>query len=511
MDESKIPILVGCGQITQREEDPNIALSPMDLTSQACFEAAKDTEVGNKILEEIDTVLVIRSFSDTSWRFTCPFGKYHNPPMSLANRINAKNAHQYIYTHAGGNMPQWSVNKLCDLISKGEVKTALIAGGESLYTQKQAQRLGIQLDWNEDSRGVFEEWGINKKGWSASEENHGMKGAIYAYPLIENAIRGYEKRSISEHANEMGRILSKFANVAKNNPLADRQKGYTAEEISDVNDLNPYIGFPYTKLMNANAFIDQAASIIITNVEHAKKIGIPREKWVYLHGCADAYDHWHLSDRINFHSSPAMNISCKEALEMADCTIEDIDFYDIYSCFPSAIKIACDEMGIDIDTNKQLTVTGGLPYFGGPGNNYVTHSISEIMNRVRKVSRSKGLVTANGNYITKQSIGIYSSEEPMKPFFLKNPNLYQNYINELKGPSVINNPNGDASIETYTIINDRKGPSFSIVFGRMDNGNRFIANTIKSSQLLSSMMTNDYLGTKGKVISNNGLNTFIPN
>ena len=398
MDESKIPILVGCGQITQREEDPNIALSPMDLTSQACFEAAKDTEVGNKILEEIDTVLVIRSFSDTSWRFTCPFGKYHNPPMSLANRINAKNAHQYIYTHAGGNMPQWSVNKLCDLISKGEVKTALIAGGESLYTQKQAQRLGIQLDWNEDSRGVFEEWGINKKGWSASEENHGMKGAIYAYPLIENAIRGYEKRSISEHANEMGRILSKFANVAKNNPLADRQKGYTAEEISDVNDLNPYIGFPYTKLMNANAFIDQAASIIITNVEHAKKIGIPREKWVYLHGCADAYDHWHLSDRINFHSSPAMNISCKEALEMADCTIEDIDFYDIYSCFPSAIKIACDEMGIDIDTNKQLTVTGGLPYFGGPGNNYVTHSISEIMNRVRKVSRSKGLVTANGKF-----------------------------------------------------------------------------------------------------------------
>jgi acetyl-CoA C-acetyltransferase len=230
-----------------------------------------------------------------------------------------------------------------------------------------------------------------------------------------------------------------------------------------------------------------------------------------LHGCADAYDHWHLSDRINFHSSPAMNISCKEALEMADCTIEDIDFYDIYSCFPSAIKIACDEMGIDIDTNKQLTVTGGLPYFGGPGNNYVTHSISEIMNRVRKVSRSKGLVTANGNYITKQSIGIYSSEEPMKPFFLKNPNLYQNYINELKGPSVINSPNGDASIETYTIINDRKGPSFSIVFGRMDNGNRFIANTIKSNQLLSSMMTNDYLGAKGKVISNNGLNTFIPN
>jgi len=511
MDESKIPILVGCGQITQREEDPNCALSPMDLTSQACFEAAKDTEVGNKILEEIDTILVIRSFSDTSWRFACPFGKYHNPPMSLANKINAKNVHQYIYTHAGGNMPQWSVNKLCDLISKGEVKTALIAGGESLYTQKKAQRLGLQLDWNESPGGKLTEWGINRKGWSDIEYKHGMKGAIYAYPLIENAIRGKEKRTILEHNKEMGRILAKFSNIAKNNPLADRQKGYTAEEISDVNALNPYIGFPYTKLMNANAFIDQAASIILTNVEHAKKIGIPREKWVYLHGCADAYDHWHLSDRINYYSSPAMNISCKEALEMANCNIEDINFFDIYSCFPSAIKIACDEMGIDINTNKGLTVTGGLPYFGGPGNNYVTHSISEIMNKVRNAPGTKGLITANGNYITKQSIGIYCSEEPMKNFFVKDPNLYQKHIDKLNAPKVTSNPNGNATIETYTVINDRKGPSFSILFGRMDDGSRFIANTPKSKSLLIDMMSNDYLDVKGTVLSNNKLNTFIPN
>ena len=510
MDDSKIPILVGCGQITQKEKDPNIALSPMDLTSKACFEAAKDTEIGNIILENLDTILVIRSFSDTSWRFTCPFGKYHNPPLSLANRINSKNVKKYIYTHAGGNMPQWSVNRMCELITRGEVKTALIAGGESLYTQKKAQRLGLQLDWNENPGGKFKEWGINKKGWSNLEDNHGMKGAIYAYPLIENAIRGNEKRTILEHNKEMGRILAKFSNIAKNNPLADRQQGYTAEEIYTVNDLNPYIGFPYTKLMNANAFIDQSSAIILTNVEYAKKMGIPKNKWVYLHGCADANDHWYLSDRINFHSSPAMNISCSEALKMADCNINDIDIFDIYSCFPSAIKIACDEMGIDINTDKKLTVTGGLPYFGGPGNNYVTHSISEMMNMVRNKS-TKGLITANGNYITKQSIGIYSSEEPIKPFLVKNPNLYQKQIDTLTGPKVNLSPNGNASIETYTVINDREGPSYSILFGRMENGSRFIANTPKSKELMKEMMVSDYLDAKGKVKSNNGLNIFIPN
>ena len=118
-----------------------------------------------------------------------------------------------------------------------------------------------------------------------------------------------------------------------------------------------------------------------------------------------------------------MKIACNEALKMANCAINDIDFLDIYSCFPSAIKIACDEMNIDINTNKNLTVTGGLPYFGGPGNNYVTHSISEIMHKVRNNIGAKGLVTANGNYITKQSVGIYSSEQPSKMFAPTNPCL----------------------------------------------------------------------------------------
>ncbi len=511
MDEAKIPIIVGCGQVTQKEEDPNIALSPIDITAKACFDAAKDSEIGNKILNILDTILVIRSFSDTSWRFACPFGKNINPPNSLANRINANNVKKNIYSHPGGNMPQWSVNRLFELITKGEIKTALIAGGESLFTQKRAQRLGIKLDWSEDSGGKFEEWGISKRGWSETEDLHGMKGAIYAYPLIENAIRGNEKRSILEHNKVMGHILTKFAKVAKKNPLADRQQGYSAEEISNVNSVNPYIGFPYTKLMNANAFVDQSSAIIMTSVKHAKELGIPKDKWVYLHGCADAYDHWYLSDRTNFYTSPAMNITCKEALEMAECSIEDISFFDIYSCFPSAIKIACDEMGIDINSSKNLTVTGGLPYFGGPGNNYVTHSISEIVKRVRKFPGSRGLVTANGNYITKQSIGIYSSEEPTKPFIPKDTNIYQKDINKLIGPKFINEANGKCTIETYTVINDRQGPTFSILYGRMKNGSRFIANTPKSEDLLLEMMSNDFLGIKGKVINKRGLNMFYPN
>ena len=510
MDEKRIPILVGGGQITQREQDPLVALSPMDLTASAGFKAADDTHIGKSILKKLDTIVVIRSFSDTSWRFKCPFGKYSNPPLSLSKRLGAENVNRLIYTYPGGNMPQWCVNRMFEMVTRGELEIGMIAGGESLATQKRAERAGISLDWSEDAGGEYEEWGVEKRGWSEIEHKHHMAGAIFAYPMIENSIRGKKGRTIRDHSLEMGKLFSGFASVAANNLLADRRQGFTPEQIANVNPNNPYIGFPYTKLMNSNAFIDQSAAIILTSVAKAKELGIPKEKWVYLHGCADAYDHWYLSDRKNFHSSPAMSKVAQEAFEMANCTLDDMAALDLYSCFPSAVQIACDEMGIPLDDPRGLTVTGGLPYFGGPGNNYVTHSIAEMMNKVRANPGSKGLVTANGNYVTKQSAGIYCTEPTEEPFSPKDPKIYQAEIDADKGPSVTELANGDATIETYTIMHDRKGPSFGILFGRLSDGSRFIANTPDDLDLMLEMTSNDYLGKEGKVKEVNGVNIFTP-
>lgn len=510
MDENRIPILVGSGQVTQREPDPAVAMSPMDLTAAAGRKAAGDSGTGSVLLKELDTIVLLRSFSDTSWRFTCPFGKYSNPPRSLANRLDAEKAERLVYTHPGGNMPQWCVNRMFEMITRGEMSAAMIAGGEALATQKGAQRAGLELDWSEDPGGNFESWGVETRGWSDMEDRHRMAGAIFAYPMIENAIRGNRRRSIEEHSLEMGKLFSRFAAVAANNPLADRRQGFNAEEIASVSSNNPYIGFPYTKLMNSNAFIDQSAAIILTSVGKAKELGIPEEKWVYLHGCADAYDHWYLSDRKNFHSSPAMSKVARETFEMADCSLGDVDTLDLYSCFPSAVQIACDEMGIMPDDPRGLTVTGGLPYFGGPGNNYVTHSIAEMMNKVRENPGSKGLVTANGNYVTKQSAGIYSTTPPEHPFKPKDPSIYQAEIDTDKGPAVTEFAKGAGTIETYTIMHDRLGPSFGILFGRLLDGSRFIANIPNDEKLMFEMTMQDYLGVKGNVTNSEGVNVFVP-
>ena len=510
MDESRIPILVGSGQVTQREPDPEAAMSPMDLTAAACIQAAEDSGAGSSLLASLDTIVMLRSFSDTSWRFVCPFGRYTNPPKSLASRVGAANAARLVYTFPGGNMPQWSINRLFEMVTRGEVRAAMIAGGEALSTQKAAQRAGIELDWSEDAGGTPEQWGVETRGWNDAEDRHKMAGAIFAYPLFETGIRSFHGRDIGTHMQAMGDLFSRFAAVAANNPLADRRDGFSAEQIATVSQKNPFIGFPYTKLMNANAFIDQSAAVILTSVAHARSLGIPESKWVYLHGCADTYDHWFISDRHNYHSSPAMRIAARETFEMAGIGVEDIDHFDLYSCFPSAVEIASREMSIPIDDPRGLTVTGGLPYFGGPGNNYVTHSVAEMMQRVRNAPGSKGMVTANGNYVTKQSAGVYSTDAPDKVFAPKDPTIYQAEINNDKGPEVVDEANGKGTIETYTVIHDRQGPSFGILFGRMEDGRRFLANTPEEPALLDDMTRRDYLNATGMVSHADGINRFKP-
>ena len=511
MDRNRIPVLIGAGQLTQRM--PDFSRAPLDLVADAAARAARDAVGGaaaRRLLDGIDTIVVIRSFSQTSWRFASPFGDPVNPPKSLAARLDAPAVRRLVYTWPGGNMPQWCVNRLAGMVARGEVGSALIAGGEALATQKAAQRAGRDLDWSEDAGGMPELWGDPARGWNDVEERHRMAGAIFAYPLFENALRGARGRSLDAHQAAMGDLFARFAAVAATNRLADRRDGCSADAIAAAGPDNPYIGFPYTRLMNANAFIDQAAALVMTSAAVADAFGVPAHRRVYLHGCADAHDHWYVSDRVNFHTSPAMRAVAEQAFAMAGRQVADMDVLDLYSCFPSAVEIACAEMGIAEDDPRGLTVTGGLAYFGGPGNNYVTHAIAETMTRLRADPETFGLVTGNGNYLTKQSAGIYSTIPPERAFAPANPATYQAAIDADRGPPVTDTPDGRATVETWTVMHDRAGPAFAILYGRLGDGTRFIANTPDDPALLAEMTRRDMLGAAGQVTTRDGQATFVP-
>jgi acetyl-CoA C-acetyltransferase len=373
------------------------------------------------------------------------------------------------------------------------------------------QREGLSVSWAEDPGGEPELLGEPRRGWSDHEDAHRLRAAIAFYPLFENAIRAARGATIAQHQASMGRLLARFAAVAAMNPLATRRDGMSAERLATADDDNRWIGFPYPRYMNANAFIDQAAALVMTSVGVARECGIARERWVFLHGCAEGHDHWYVSDRVDFHSSPAIRAVVPRALAMAGRTLDEMAFIDLYSCFASAIEVACAEIGLREDDPRGLTVTGGLPFFGGPGNNYVTHAIAETMRRVRAAAGRFGLVTANGNYLTKHAAGVYSSAPVLGAWQREPPSRLQAELDRLPKAPFTLTPNGAATIETYTVMHERTGPAYGIVFGRLRaTGERFIANTPGDAPTLWDLQQREGIGRPGMVSHRDGHNTFVP-
>ncbi len=506
--DGRTPVLVGCGDVTDLSTPAEQGRSPYDPIAQAARLALRDTGAPG-IDAAVDTVAMIRSFADTSYRFATPFGTSSNPPRSVADRLGLK-ATRHIYSHSGGNMPQFLVNQFAESIARGEMRAALLCGGEALRTQHALERSGAAADWNEEPGGTPELVGDARRGWSDHEEQHRLRAAITMYPLFENALRGARGRTIEQHQHHIGTLMVQFAAVAAVNPLAARRDGYSAEELITVNERNRWIGFPYPRLMNAHAYIDQSAALVMTSVATAHELGIPRDKWVFLHGCADAHDHWFVSQRIDFHSSPAIRAASRQALAMTGKTLDQIDLFDLYSCFASAVQIGCREIGLAEDDPRGLTITGGLPFFGGPGNNYVTHSISEMMRRLRARPGAFGLVTANGNYVTKHSFGVYSTSAPAGPWQRENPAVLQATMDALPKAPFTETPQGKATIETYTVMHGRDGPEFAVVFGRLnDSGRRFIANLPDDPSTLWDLQDREGLGRAGRVSVVNDRNVLL--
>ena len=509
----RVPVLVGCGDVTDTTTPAEQGRSPYGLIAQAARLALDDCAAPG-IAAAIDTVAMIRSFADTSYRFATPFGSSSNPPRSIAKRLGL-NAARHVYSHSGGNMPQYLLNQFAEQIADGQTRAVLLCGGEALRTQHALEVQGATADWHEAPGGEPELIGDARRGWSDHEELHGLRAAITMYPLFENALRSARGRTVEEHQRAIGTLMARFAAVAAANPLAARRQGYSAEQLVTVNEKNRWIGFPYPRLMNAHAYIDQSAALVMTSVGTARELGIGPEKWVFLHGCADAHDAWFVSQRQDFHSSPAIRAASRQALAMAGKTLEDIDLFDLYSCFASAVQIGCAEIGLAEDDPRGLTVTGGLPFFGGPGNNYVTHSIGEMMRRLRARPGAFGLVTANGNYVTKHAFGVYSTTPLAGRWRRESPSVLQAQLDAVPAPPFIDIAQGAATIETFTVMHGRKGatcgPEFAVVFGRLDaSGERFIAKLPDDPAALWDLQSRESVGRPGRVMHTAGRNLFVP-
>lgn len=500
MSTPNTPLLIGGGQYKEQDIDPREASSPQQMMREAAHLAAINAGLDPAVLAQLDLVITTKSVSDPT----------ENPPEALANALASKHAKTW-HCSTGGNSPQWLVNRVCEQIARGEVEFVLLAGVEALDALTRAAKAGIDLDWTVPTQTPVQLLFPERPSVSAQEEAHGLAPPVNTYPLFEQAIRGHCGRSLREHQAALGELCAPFTEVAAEHPCAWFRTVRTAEEIATATSTNRYVGFPYTKFMNAMINVNQSAAVLLCSEAFAQQHGVAQNRKVYLHGCGDCNDHWNVLDRVNYHSSPAIRRVASSTLGMANVDINDIDFIDLYSCFPSAVEIGRNMFGIPPDDPRPLTVTGGLPYFGGPGNNYVMHSIATMLDKVREHPGSFGLVTGNGWYITKHSAGVYSTNPVPDNWERTAPNTDQAAVDAEPGPEVVAQPTGAGNVETYTVLFGRDGaPHRGIVIGRTANGQRFIAVTPGDVPMLEQICANEFLGATGAVSQRDGLNLFVP-
>ncbi|AFM17574.1 acetyl-CoA acetyltransferase [Mycolicibacterium chubuense NBB4] len=479
--DPRTPVLVGYGQVNQHTENPEV--EPVDLMVAAARDAADP-----RVLEAVDAVRVVNLLS---WR-------YRDPGLLLAQRLRADKAVTR-YTGIGGNVPQTLVNLACLDIQEGRADVVLIAGAETWRTKMKMRAAGTKADWTKQDESVPLAPG--------SDETMAMAGPgdlkihldrpAYVYPMFEQAVRIAAGESPEEHRRRIGELWAQFSAVAAGNPHAWSREALTAEQIWRPSPTNRMISWPYTKLMNSNNMVDQGAALILTWAEKATYLQIPAERWVFPYAGADAHDTYAIGERAQFHTSPAIRIAGRRALELAGTGIDDIDLVDVYSCFPSAVQVAASELGLPVgDADRPLTVTGGLTFAGGPWNNYVSHSIATMAEKLAAQPGTRGLITANGGYLTKHSFGVYGTEPPASAFRWED---VQADVDREPTRTELVDWSGLGTVESWTTPVDRDGkPEKAFLAVRTPEDARVLA-VIPSAAEAEVTVTDDIAGAPVRV------------
>ncbi len=434
------PVIVGVAQLLH-DEVP--APEPVELMAEVVRGAAADAGVPT-LVAAADVVGVVPV---VSWR-------YFDPAALVAASIGAEPAHRW-YPAMGGNTPQLLVNKAAVAIQSGEAEVAVVCGAESFRTRQALRRSGERPHWTQQDEGAKPTWGDFDKldmGHPA-ELTRGIALPTQAYPMFENALRHEAGRTEEEHRRFLGELWAGFSAVAATNPYAVDRVAHTAEEIATITAENRLIGSPYTKHMVSNPDLDAAAGLILCSAGRAESEGIPRDRWVFPWSGSDGVDPY-LSLRPSFTGSAAIRVAGGAALDLAGIDIDDVAHLDVYSCFPSAVEIACGELGIGLD--RQLTVYGGLCFAGGPWNNPVSHALATMVGVLRGDPGSLGLVTANGGQIQKHAFGVYSTDPPRSGAFR---HTHPQFAIDAAEPSreVVEEPEGQGEIEAWTVMHERDG------------------------------------------------------
>ena len=460
--DPRTPVIVGVGQVLHHPDKvsgPEDLVEPLDLMVDALRRAAEDIDgvaegapspLGTRLLSNIDRLTSVVSFT---WRTA-------NPSLLVAERLGIHPGDLAV-TATGGCMPQKLVADAATAILNGDADVVGVVGSEAMFSRGASRKSGLgDVQWtlqDPETTPPARVFGTETMPLTPLEIERSILLPIQIYPLFENARRARNAWTIDEHRQKIGNLWSSFSEVATANPSAWMREPHSSEEIITASPSNRMIAEPYTKMMVANLPVDMGAAFLMCSYETARSLGIRDDALVFPQSHAHANDHFFISERPELDRSVAIKAAGDRAFELAGASIDDVAHIDLYSCFPIAVALGAEALGLDLeDRTRPLTLTGGLTFGGGPGNNYVGHSIATMVQRLREHPGDLGLLTGLSYFATTHAVGLYSTTPPSTSFQSAD---VQSVVDAEPIQRVARELEGTVRVETYTVVHDRdNGP-----------------------------------------------------
>lgn len=471
------------GQAQQSYHDAEFVDHPLILMQQIANQALREAHIEP---EQLDAIACVDPFSWT----------YADLGKTVAKELGCRADILDMWLPAGGTTPQDLLHKITAAMAGNEIDVALIVGAEAMRTRRKASRAGEQLAWPPRDKSVSPTRG--QKPFSSDwEAKHGLRLPIQSFPIHENAIRHAHGRSAEEQIQVAAELLHKNALVAADNQHAWFQDAPSVELIGTVTEENRLIAYPYTKRMNAIMDVDQAAAIVVVSQRVVDQLA-DRSKAAAILGGAGAEEIWNPIERRSLAACKAMEVAFANALNASGIAAEDIDAFDFYSCFPSPIQMALDALNVPVQDPRSFSLTGGLAYAGGPGNNYVLHSLATAVAQLRAKPEQTLMVTGVGMANTKHTAtllagGVYLPEKAT------GKTEYRVETGDTPLP-VTERADGPAAIASYTIEYDRGGQPTNVIYLLdLADGARAIANARDAVTAASELLVADPIGASGRL------------
>ncbi|KIV98245.1 hypothetical protein PV10_01912 [Exophiala mesophila] len=505
------PIIVGVGDFVNRSLALDDAHEPLTLILKAIEIALDDTKLSStsrqKLQSAIDSIDVVRTWT---W-------PYDDLPGLIGQNLGVNAKHRF-YSDHGGNKPAKLLDEAARRISRGKSKVAIVTGGEALASLTACAKAGKMPPpgWSKVHEDVTKVFSATGRDLGQTVGGiHSIGDPIQIYPLYENGFRAHRGQTIAHNNEESAQLYADFAEVAEKQPYSwNFGSKKSKSDIGTVTKQNRLICFPYPLLMNAFNTVNLAGAAILTSTSFAYELGIPQEQWIYTLGGAGTRDNDNFWERPNFHSCPSIERSLDAALAVTGLSAADIDLFDFYSCFPIVPKLAAHHLKLPITGGrKALTLLGGLTSFGGAGNNYSMHAITEMTRQLRTGKGRNGLILANGGFLSYQHVICLSTMRGRDGAPYPEKEILPEFITDIPAPPITATVEGeqDATIETYTVEFKRDNtPLRGYVVGRLNNGHRFLANHGDEDTLKQlSTWSGEKVGLSGKVKSDGKRNLFV--